>query len=475
MSFAAAVAVAVVTGDTQASITGGSVTASAGDLDLIASGKVTGTTTADGSNKTGGDGTSVGAAAAVNVVTPNVTALLGGAASVDSTTGVNVKALVPASKVEASATSGAGGSNLGVAGSLALNVAVLDAYATLGGNVQANGANIRLTAESETDSKAVAKAKVDGSGDATGVGASVAINIADNDTRATVSNAAILSGADDLILTAKSDHGMVTEAKGGAAGGTAVTPVVAVSIATYDTRASLGTGGALVLAGEFKAEAEHVGAVHTLADGEAAGSSAAVGAAIAFGYSKDDVVATTLRNVTAASGAVTFAASSTGQSNTRAKASASGAQDTGQDAQAQGDSKRAAGNNRAAGSGASGSGSGNQAVAETPSESNSGDGDSIAVAAAISINIVDSESRAEIGDGRTVTSGGALTLRSKSNVDGAAVAEGTAVDASSVGVGAAVSVNTVDVDNRARLGASTVTAADGLVVEAVMVERKIGA
>ncbi len=52
MNLAAAVAVGVVTGDTSATITGGTVNATAGNLDVTASGKVTLTSTADGSNKT---------------------------------------------------------------------------------------------------------------------------------------------------------------------------------------------------------------------------------------------------------------------------------------------------------------------------------------------------------------------------------------------------------------------------------------
>ena len=469
VDFAAAVAVSVVTGDTDASITGGAVHASAGDLDLTASGKATVTTTADGSNKTEAS-TAVGVGVAINVITPSVNALLGGNADVDGNH-INVKALVPESKFEATATSGASGSHVGVAGSLAISVAVVSADATVAGTVEANGADVAVTAESTTRSKAVAKAKVDGGGDATGVGASVAINIADNDTHAELSNNAVLTGANDLTLSAKSDHDMVTEAKGGAAGGTAVTPVVAVSIATYDTRATLGTGSALTVGGDLSVNAEHEIAVNTLADGEAAGSTAAVGAAIAFTYSEDHAVATTLRDVVAMSGAVSFTASSVGQNSTKSKASASGASDTGQDAQGQGDSKRAAGNTRASNSGASGSGTTNQAEAKTSSDS--GDGDSISVAAAIAINIVDSEARADIPAGKTVSAGGLLTVRSGSNVDGTAVADGRATEGGSAAVGAAVTVNTVDTKNQASVD-GTVSAADGMVVEALMLDRKIG-
>ena len=478
LTFAAAVAVGVVIGDTTASITGGSVHASAGDLILSASGKVTVVTTADGSSKTDGGDTAVGAAVAINVVTPNVISLLGGTADVDGTN-VNVSALVPDSKVEASATSGSGGaSGLGVAGSLALNVAVIDAYARVGGTVQANGANINLNAQSTTTVNATAKAKVDSGGDATGVGASVAINVADNDTHAELVNGATLIGATDLSLSAESTHTMNTEAKGGTTGGTSITPVVAVSIATYNTKAVLGTDDVtLTVDGALSADAKHTGAVNTLADGEAAGSTAAVGAAIAFTYAKDTVLATTLRSIVAG-GAVTFTAGSVGRNSSVAKASASGAEDededtSGKDAQQKGDSKRSAGNDRAAKGGATGSGTDKPAKAETSGGDTEGEGEGISVAAAIAVNIVDSEARAEIAGGVSVSAGGLLTVRSGSNVNGDAVADGSAAsDGGSASVGAAVSVNSVDVKNTARVSGN-VTAADGMVVEALMLDRKV--
>ena len=50
-------------------------------------------------------------------------------------------------------------------------------------SVNVNGANVSLSATSEADINAEAKAYQDGGGNATGIGASVAINIADNDMK----------------------------------------------------------------------------------------------------------------------------------------------------------------------------------------------------------------------------------------------------------------------------------------------------
>ncbi|HYC46066.1 MAG TPA: LEPR-XLL domain-containing protein, partial [Burkholderiales bacterium] len=469
--FAAAIAVGLALDDTAASITGGSVHATAGDLKVEATGKIELITTADGSNKDDDGSAAVGAAVAISIATPEVSASVGGTANLDGNN-VRVAALVQPSKLETTATAGASGSGLGVAGSFALNVMTIDAYARQSGTVDVNGANVTLSAKSTTDSKAVAKAKVE-SGDATGVGASVSINILDNDVYAELVNGATLTEANDLTLQATSDHGMVTQAKGGAAGGTAVTPVVAIAIGTVDTQAKLGTDGeTLTLTGALSAAARHDGASDTLADGEAAGGTAAVGAAVAVSYLKDTVIATSLRDI-AAAGAVTFSAGSVGQNNTRAKASASGASDSeGGTSQSKADGKRDAGNTRAQNSGAAQASTTNKAEAKKSSDSNSG-GDSVAVAAAIAINVVDSEVKAELPATVTVSAGGLLTVSSGSNVNGSAIADGKAADGGAAAIGAAVAVNTVDVQNKAVMS-GTVTAADGMVVEAVMLDRKMG-
>ena len=61
-------------------------------------------------------------------------------------------------------------------------------------------------------------------GTSTGVGVSVALNIAAHDTRSTLDGTATLTGANDVGLSATSDHAMFTAAKAGvkSTSGTAV-------------------------------------------------------------------------------------------------------------------------------------------------------------------------------------------------------------------------------------------------------------
>ena len=59
---------------------------------------------------------------------------------------------------------------------------------------------------------------------------------------------------------------------------------------------------------------------------------------------------------------------------------------------------------------------------------------------------------ATLPDGLSVTAGGLFTLSSSENADGKAKADGSATDAGTLGVGAAVAVNLVNVTNSATIG-----------------------
>ncbi|HEX5279640.1 MAG TPA: hypothetical protein VFW28_06150 [Micropepsaceae bacterium] len=76
----------------------------------------------------------------------------------------------------------------------------------------------------------------------------------------------------------------------------------------------------------------------------------------------------------------------------------------------------------------------------------------------------------------TITStGGKVKVRSSANTDARKTkADGTAVDASSVGIGAAVAINDIDITNKASTGTATISSL-GLDVEATVTERAITA
>src|SRR5438128_5114730 len=94
---------------------------------------------------------------------------------------------------------------------------------------------------------------------------------------------------------------------------------------------------------------------------------------------------------------------------------------------------------------------------------------SVSVAAAVSINIAFTRSEAWIQDGRAISAGGAVTIKSSANTDAAAGADGTAVASGSdgVGVGAAIAINYVELTNSSTVGNTTITS-NGLDIEAVM-------
>ena len=113
----------------------------------------------------------------------------------------------------------------------------------------------------------------------------------------------------------------------------------------------------------------------------------------------------------------------------------------------------------------------------TPAASNSSG--PIAVAAAISVTIATSKFQASIADGLTVmtdaTVGGSVTVHSSANSDGHAIADGSGkTKGGTVGVGAAVAINVLNVTNTATTGNATIDA-NGVIVQALMTDSDLDA
>ena len=181
-----------------------------------------------------------------------------------------------------------------------------------------------ITAKSDVSNTASALPS-DGGGDGTkvGIGASVAFNYAENTTAASIGDNAELSGAHNLSLNAQSAHQMTTEAKNGAKGSTAVTPVVAISISDNETDATLGGGDGISITGDFSAQAALKSKVETTATGDTESDSTGVGISIAVTVVNDNSLATTGRDLSAG-GAMTFSASTISGSSSSATASVAG-------------------------------------------------------------------------------------------------------------------------------------------------------
>ena len=157
-----------------------------------------------------------------------------------ATGGVNVGAtLASGNTYSVEAKSGAGASNVGFAGALAINIAQTSVESKIdaGTTPTFGGSDLTVEASSTTKTvtKAAAKTEVDDS--ATGIGASVAFAYADNDTRAAIEDrrdGQLAPG--DVTVSATGKHTTDTKADGGAAGGeTGVTPVAATSVPINDT------------------------------------------------------------------------------------------------------------------------------------------------------------------------------------------------------------------------------------------------
>jgi hypothetical protein len=469
LNFAGAFALTVVDNETSAYIdTDMSVTTETAlddaDIDVAASSTDTVMATADGSN-TGDGATGVGVAVALNFTTVKALAWLDGSGSF-SADALNVTATnAGGDTYSARATSGAGDtSSVGVAGSLAINVVTTTVEATVKNEAtfDLNGTSLNLIASNTVKSTAEAlpaeeSGDEDGdgrSGEGLGVGASVALNIANNDTRSAVETDVMFTNAGDVSLTSGGDYMMDTEARGGSAGGIALTPVVAVSIALNDTVAEVAPGGsALVMDGNLSLEAEHSSHTDTLAAGDAKGDNAALGAALAFTSALDNSFARLQRDVTSTGGAVTLAARGAAATRSKSKASAAGAgQDDAGDSSDDNQVNEQVDAQRTMAEGRSEGGTGNEAtpVAETSDNDGDGSNDSVSVAAAISINIAESNSMATIADGVKVDADGMLSMESKSNADSVAIADGSSSEGT-LGIGAAVALNVAKTINEASL------------------------
>ena len=143
------------------------------------------------------------------------------------------------------ATSGAGGSQVGVSGALAVNVLDSQAIAQVSPGVSLALSSGAVVIQSNDLSTATAiampaTAMAGSTGGQLGVGASIALNLVSTTSTAALSNGVNFPAPGSLTLDAEATHAAVTQAAAGAAGGIAVTPVVAISLLADQTSATIG-------------------------------------------------------------------------------------------------------------------------------------------------------------------------------------------------------------------------------------------
>jgi hypothetical protein len=386
------------------------------------------------------------------------------------------------------AYAGQGASNVGLSGAFTLNIVDSKTNAYLGKDavIELNGGDLNIKATndnsvvsnskgsaSDDDADAVADKFPGGIGSdgnngepSVGVGAAIALTIANIDSSAYGEDGVIINGANNIILEIDSTSQAQTESEAGAAGGMATVPVLAFGIILSQGRVGFGKGNKLQLGGNLIAKARNISKSETKASAVMAGSKVAVGAAVAIDINNNKTLASTARNIEAG-GAVTFHAQGAARGHSNANAGSKGGSsesDVSDDdpdgadgdestsgidemvngfmsfmngmAEKQGIEKEKSEEDPDAGS----------IPEKTPQSAETSEG-GVNVAGAVALNIVTSTIEAYIPSGVSIVAGGPLNLKASHNTDSAAIADGSAVDPESaeaggkIGVGVAVAIN----------------------------------
>lgn len=470
ITFAAAVAVSDIDSSTLAALDSAQALQSEGALTVSSTALTQSEVAADGSSAGGSVGVGVGVA--LNLARLDNEARI--AQQVD-TAGVDLEAALPAGDeinlFSTVATAGAGASDVGVAGALAVNVLDNASAARIIGSdrVNAGHGSVSIRAENRSESNASATPAEDAAagGETLGIGAAVALNIVANASRAELADGAALDNAGTLGLEALGEYAARTEAEAGAEGGIAATPVAAVAVIDNRTEATIGAGTPIQVGGEVRVEALQASTSETSAKASAAGEKAALGIAVAVNVINETVSATVQRNIEA-DGGIHLAAYSAHLSSATATASAKGGK--GEDEE-EGDADdgvdREVGRQTQFAQTKQKDGSASKSQQPDSAETSEG---KISVAAAVAVNSARMSTTAAVADGVELRAGGALTVDASGNADASADADGSAAGSTAtVGIGAAVAINSVHSATEAWIGSTTVNA-HGVAVRALMTD-----
>jgi filamentous hemagglutinin family protein len=367
------------------------------------------------------------------------------------------------------AISGSGSGGVGAAGALAVNVQDTSYVAEMNKSASAGEGYVEIASINLSETTAQARPGESGGSDI-GVGASVAISVAANETRAGVAGDthAIEWGSwPAAFIRAESGHAATTEAEAGVAGATAVAPAVALTAVDNSTLAGVGQKeGVGVLTASMYAGLEISASsreeITTSASGSAAGQDASIVPALALAIVDSSTEATLDRGVEA--DGIDIRAESYRRINTSSTAGRLGAEKADGQTQPGGVDNQIRKQTSLAQSkkeklkdgGDDGEGDGGEGGAEKAAPSaETGEG-SVSVAAAIGVNLVSATTRASTSDDAMtrISWGGSLNLSSAANTDVSVEADGSTVDgtAAGVGVASAVAINKATSVNEAYLG-----------------------
>jgi hypothetical protein len=237
----------------------------------------------------------VGVAVAINVDEQHIESGIGGTVSAPSFFLETVSSGDGINHFTARATSGSGGEDVGVAGAFAMNFSgdPRDYLApTAGGQHNAlilDGANLTLTSLNDV----VINSNYTGLYDAiatsipmagtTGVGPSVAFNAINHTARAEIGDA-LITGADDIRITATGNYTTNTTSEAGANNDGSLPAAIALAAASNNTIAQFRPGTLQSsIPGDLIVTANHTAVTNTRADAAIAGAQVGLGAAIAGG------------------------------------------------------------------------------------------------------------------------------------------------------------------------------------------------
>lgn len=464
VTVAAAVAVSDLESSTLATLDSARAAASDGTLSVASSALTQSDVIADGSSTGGSAG--VGAAVALNLARVDKQARITGSAQAQ---GIEVSAGLPAGagsdRFTSAATSGAGASNVGVAGALALNVIDNTSRAQIAGaaDARAGGVTIRSENRSASEASALPAEDATASGETLGIGASVAVNVVANESRAELADGAELEGAHALTIAAAGEYTVRTEAEAGAEGGIAATPVAAVAVVDNRTRATIGSGERVQATGDVRVEATQSGTVETSAKGSAEGEKAAVGIAVAVNVVHASVAADVRRKLSTP-GRIDVATHGAHLGSATASASAKGGKGEEEDGSSAEDGVDLE-VQRQAGFAQDKQKDGSASKTQQPGSAESSEG-KLSVAAAVAVNALGTRSEAHIGAGVELHAGNGLAVEAWSNTDASAAADGSAAGSTAtVGIGAAAAVNDVKARTAAWIDDAQITA-NGIAVRA---------
>ncbi len=449
--------------------------------------------TADGSAVLDGGDLAVGVAVALIGGSIDNEALIGDNTTL-TTDGLTLEAVMkdPTARhqFEARATSGAGGGDYGIAGSV--TVAILDADATAeignGAKIQGLAAQpVVIQAVANTTNLGEAKPNdqpVSGSS-SFGLGGSFSLVRTTHDVAATVSsNATISSGASSLTVAASADHDTTSiaingakgesddDSGGGGSGATAIGAAVSLVLSHNQTHALVDTANSgTTVTGDATVRARHKHKIAGQADGTVSGAETGVGISFGMNQVDDHASATLNRSLTANN--VTIESIARIDSDVETMASTSGTSgdsnnpDEEADAQRNPSSAGAASNTGETKTLPKSSEESEDATDSNSSQGGTGSGD-LGVAASVAFNIIEMNNKAKVGAGAVITATQAVRVSANGHLDALAKGLGESVTTDEADtVAAGVGFNYVDTDNTAEVGINAQISGNNITVEAI--------